>query len=80
MMIVMGEMVMNRKRNKGSPSCEMKLQEPKEEVFLPELNADKYKIVLVDKGSDEALLFLDLAHRIIRRKKDEDIIELSLGG
>lgn len=33
---------------------------------------------MVDKGSDEALVFLDLAYQIIRRKTTEDIVELSL--
>ena len=52
----------------GSP-CVIKLVEPEEPIFLPGLNVDKYKIVLVDKGSDEALKFLDLGHRGVIRKK-----------
>ena len=51
-----------------------------DDTFAPQLYADRYRIVLVDKGSDEALVFLDLAHRIIRRKAAEDSIQLTLGG
>ena len=65
--------VMMRKRSVKGKAYSIK-SDRSQSSFNLRLNADKYKIVLVDKGSDEAIVFLDLAHRIIRRKKEEDII------